>query len=64
MLPGETAAAFNEWMRRYIEEPERFTREMTTVKRFLKQEQQGRVPTYGENCARYLAQLLTELATK
>jgi len=55
-----TAAAFNEWMRRYTEEPERFEREWVTVKKFLDEEAAGKTPSYGEECAAYLAWLIEE----
>lgn len=51
------AEAFNEWMRRYIEDPERFRREMTTVREFLAEEAAGTEPTYGERCDEYLRRL-------
>lgn len=54
----DMAKAFNEWMRRYTEEPERFEREWQTVGLFLKQRSEGREPDYGEQCAAYLAELM------
>jgi hypothetical protein len=56
----KVAAAFNEWMRRYIEEPERFLREWQTVERFQAEANGGREPTYGERCAAYLEELMGE----
>lgn len=56
------ARAFNEWMRRYTEEPERYEREMVTVRIFLSQRADGREPEYGERCAEYLRKLETELS--
>ena len=56
----ESAAAFNEWMRRYIEEPERFRREWQTVQEYLAEEERGVKHTYGDTCAAYLMQLATE----
>lgn len=61
MLPIQTAAAFNEWMRRYIEEPERFRREIQTVSQFLADKLNGVAPSYGAACAHYLEELLGEL---
>jgi hypothetical protein len=52
------AAAFNEWMRRYIEEPEKFEAEFRTVSTFLSEQSAGKTPTYGEICAAYLAELM------
>lgn len=46
-LPN-AAAAFNEWMRQYTENPERFEREVTTIKNFLADKLDGKEPTYGE----------------
>lgn len=54
----------NEWMRRYIEEPERYEREWETVTRFLKEEKKGKEPSYGENCNAYLKELRDELFPK
>lgn len=56
------AKAFNEWMRRFVEEPERFEREFQTVARFKAEEAMDKEPTYGECCAAYLAQLEKEAA--
>ncbi|KTQ96801.1 hypothetical protein NS226_06705 [Aureimonas ureilytica] len=52
---------FNEWMRRYIEEPERFEREFETVGAFMRDEQSGVEPSYGEASAAYMSQIATEL---
>lgn len=53
------AKAFNEWMRRYAEDPEAFERDWQTVQTFLAERSAGKTPTYGEICAAYLEQLLT-----
>jgi hypothetical protein len=55
------ARAFNEWMRRYTEEPERFEAEMVTVERFLAEQAGGIEPTYGETSARYLLNIIAEI---
>lgn len=55
------AAAFNEWMRRYIEEPEKFTREFQVINRFLREEADGKTPTLGDRSAAYLDQLIQEI---
>ena len=52
--------ALNEWMRRYIEEPERFEAEIRTVDAFRKAEAEGREPDYGENSHQYLIKLMAE----
>lgn len=57
----EMAKAFNEWMRRFIDEPERFKREFEEVGAFLAEEADGAEPSYGERCASYLAQVAGEL---
>lgn len=56
------AAAFNEWMRRFTETPERFSREFQDVQKFLEESAEGRAPTYGEECAAYLESIMSELA--
>lgn len=62
MNEQSVAAAFNEWMRRYTEEPDQFAREWQTVSEFLKQEAEGVEPDYGKRCAAYLSKLLAEVA--
>lgn len=52
----------NEWMRRYIEEPERFQAEFRSVQAFLAAEAEGREPDYGEACTAYQLQLMAELS--
>lgn len=52
---------FNEWMRRFIQEPERFEAEFKTVNRFLADENEGREPSYGETSAAYMEQLMQEV---
>ena len=54
-------AAFNEWMRRYIEEPARFRHEIETVREFLAEEQGGKEPSYGQRSAAYLLKLMEEV---
>lgn len=55
------AAVSNEWMRRYIEEPEQFKREFEAVQDFLRQENNGEEPTYGQECAAYMLRLASEM---
>lgn len=52
--------AFNEWMRRYTDEPEKFEAEFQTVGAFLAEKYQGREPSYGESCTTYLKKIMTE----
>lgn len=54
------AAAFNEWMRRFTEEPERFKREFQTVRDFLADKAAGREPSYGEAYAAYMLELVAQ----
>lgn len=53
--------AFNEWMRRYTEEPETFAAEFKTVGTFLAEQAEGREPSYGEVCTAYQFKILDEL---
>jgi hypothetical protein len=53
--------AFNEWMRRYIKNPESFEREFQSVQKF--QSSKGR-PSYGKNCTDYLLKLFADKAAK
>jgi hypothetical protein len=62
MNPSVMALAFNEWMRRYIEEPDRFEHEFQSVASFNAAVTAGKIPTYGEKCAAYLETLVGELA--
>ena len=50
----QLAQAFNEWMRRYTEEPERFKCEWETIVQFLEETKSGAPTLYGECCADYL----------
>lgn len=60
IVEADMARAFNEWMRRYTDEPERFEREFETVGDFLATPD-GETPTYGATCAAYLLQIRDEL---
>ena len=55
---AERVAASNEWMRRYIEEPERFEREWQTVSLYLKEQANNLPLTYRERCEAYLELLM------
>jgi hypothetical protein len=53
---------FNEWMRRYTEEPERFAHDARTIQTFLMEDALGGTePSYGQNSAAYLFQIDREL---
>ena len=55
------AKAFNEWMRRYTDEPERFESDAVTVKKFLAEAQGETEPSYGQSQTAYLAMLCDEI---
>lgn len=55
------AAAFNEWMRRFIEDPAKFEAEFQTVVSFTAAKLAGREPDYGERCTALLFRLSAEL---
>jgi hypothetical protein len=58
---ADMAKAFNEWMRRYIEEPARFEAEFRSVISFEAAESEGKEPDYGSNCTAYLESILGDL---
>jgi hypothetical protein len=51
----------NEWMRRFIEDPEKFAREFESVQDFLADEAAGVEPSYGQICTEYQFRLLDEM---
>lgn len=61
MNNAQMAVCFNEWMRRFIEDPAGFAREFEGVNAFLAEQADGQEPSYGENCAAYMAKLAAEL---
>jgi hypothetical protein len=61
MEPDVMAKCFNEWMRRYVEEPERFEAEFQTVQRFCAEMSGGKEPSYGDECAEYMRRIRTDL---
>lgn len=61
MTEEQMVAAFNEWMRRFTEEPEQYCREFETVHQFLCDVSDGEVPSYGVTSAAYMKQLVSEL---
>jgi hypothetical protein len=58
--PQEIVKAFNEWLRRYEDEPHRFEAEFRMIERFKAEQAEGVEPTYGETCAAYLDELVRE----
>jgi hypothetical protein len=59
--PSTLQWAFNEWMRRYIKNPEDFEREFQSVQSF--QSSNGK-PSYGRDCTNYLAKLIADKVSK
>lgn len=64
MNNAQMVKCFNEWMRRFIDEPDAFAREFTAVNEFLKDKADGREPTYGEACAAYMQKLSAEVTAE
>jgi hypothetical protein len=62
MDTNKIAKAFNEWMRRYTEEPEKFEAGFRTVNTFLQERSAGTEPSYGEVCTAYLQTIINEQA--
>lgn len=58
----KVAAGFNEWMREFTEEPEKFKRQWTSVRQFLRESEAGKTPTYGQECAAALSRYMEQLA--
>lgn len=52
--------AFNEWMRRYIDEPDAYKGQVSQVMDFLKSENDGVEPDYGAWCTAYLTGLMND----
>lgn len=59
---AELVPAMNEWMRRFVQEPERFAAEIRTVNLFVAEEAAGREPSYGQGCAEYLDRIRRDLS--
>lgn len=64
MSAADIARTSNEWMRRYLEEPEKFEAEFRTITRFLTDQSEGREPDYGARCVAYQFHLLDELGAE
>jgi hypothetical protein len=54
MTKEQMAMCFNEWMQRYVDDPQSFEVEFQTVARFLTEDD----PTYGDECAAYMFSIL------
>jgi len=62
MSEQAVAKAFNEWLRRYIEDPAAYEAEFNTVAAFRAAEAAGVDPDYGQRQAAYLLHLVNEVA--
>lgn len=58
MNEKQLADAFNEWMRRYTEDPQEFARDFQSVTKFLADKAAGVEPTYGQVCAAYVVGII------
>ena len=58
MTNEEMVVAFNAWMQDYTENPERFQRTSTSAIQFLKEQLDGKEPSYGETCAKLMTEYL------
>jgi hypothetical protein len=54
MSKAEVAAAFNEWLRQYTNDPEAFKHTVSVLKEFLADLSGGREPGYGDQCIAFL----------
>jgi len=61
LTKSEIAVVLNEWMRRYIEEPDKFSREFEAINLFLSEDGRGVKPSYGDTCAEYMIKLNYEI---
>ena len=57
-ITARLAQAFNEWMRRYTDEPEKFRQQWRDIKEFLAENAAGQEPSYGQSCAEYFTSIL------
>ncbi len=55
------AKAFNLWMKKYTEQPEEFETEYTIIKEFLREQGDGKEPSYGQICAVYYYKLVDKV---
>ncbi len=61
MNEQEMIAAFNEWMRRYEENPDEFESGYATIKEYLAQIGASEEPTYGQRCTAQMLRYNAEL---
>lgn len=60
-LMEKLARAFNEWQRRFVANPADFLTEDAVLGTFIRDLNNGRVPSHGERQAAYLMLLMGEL---
>lgn len=58
-LPEGTAAAFNQWMQNFIDNPKRYKREWESIQEFLSTGEDV-TPDYGQSCVALLERLLVD----
>lgn len=58
-LPEGTAAAFNQWMQNFIDNPKGYKREWELIREFLNTTD-GVEPDYGQSCVALLERLLKD----
>ena len=61
-LPEGTAAAFNQWMQNFIDNPEGYKGEWDSIRQFL-DTKDGAEPDYGQSCVALLERLLSAQET-
>lgn len=57
MTKEQMAACFNEWMQRYIDDPDGFQDQFKTAVEFMNSDE----PTYGDEQAEYMFSLLADM---
>lgn len=58
--PMTMAEAFDEWMRRYKENPEQFGNEMQGIIAHSRKKRSAEASEYGNDCAAYLSALMAK----
>lgn len=61
LTPMQLAKVFNEWQRRYKEEPEAFESSWASMKRFIAEEEAGEEPSLGVGNAEYAMSIAKDL---
>lgn len=55
------ARAFNLWLYRYSQSPEKFQRDFQSIQQADAEVRKGEIPSYGYDCAAYLTKLMKEV---